>query len=265
MGVRRERVIERCAAKTSILVQAVADPACSPIIRPHEDLPACRVKGTESPRKMALQQFMAASLGASPNGELWVFGYGSLMWSPGFPLAASSPALLHGYHRALCIYSHRHRGTPSKPGLVLGLRRGGSCWGMAFHVRAPHARDALTALWKREMRNYAYTPRLVPISLRSTTAAASAKSDRLIDSDAAVCRVRALTFVADSAHRQYVRELSLEQTARLVARGRGERGHNIEYLDQTLTHMHALGIRDHHLQHTLERARILLAGRRRSR
>ena len=201
---------------------------------------------------MDLEGFLAESLDVAPRGELWVFGYGSLMWSPDFPLASSSPALLRGYHRALCIYSHRYRGTPAKPGLVMGLRLGGSCWGMAFHVRARDARAALTALWHREMLNHVYEPRFVPVMLRG-----EADATGRVKAGAPGRRIHALAFVADPAHQQYVCELSLEQTARLVAQGHGERGRNIEYLAQTVAHMDVLGVRDAHLRRTLERALAL--------
>ena len=228
---------------------------------------------------MDLPQFLGEALEHPPGGELWVFGYGSLMWSPEFPLASSSPALLRGYHRALCIYSHRYRGTPAKPGLVMGLRSGGSCWGMAFHVRALDARAALTALWRREMMNRVYLPRFVPLTLRGTPLTLrgtplTLRATQETAGTAAGCRpqavaagrrVRALAFVADPAHQQYVCELSVEQTARLVAQGHGERGRNIEYLAQTVAHMQALGVRDRHLQHTLERALALIAAQKRRR
>lgn len=214
---------------------------------------------------MDLDTFLAEALDSPYAGELWVFGYASLMWSPDFPLASSSPALLRGYHRALCIYSHRHRGTPDKPGLVMGLRRGGSCWGMAFHVRALDARAALTALWKREMLGGVYVPRFVPLTLRSASEAGLDDAGRRLPPHPAGRRVRALAFVADAAHRQYACELSVEQTARLVAQGLGERGRNIEYLAQTLEHMQVLGVRDLHLQRTLERALALVARREKRR
>lgn len=231
--------------KTVILVQPSWEIATSPIILRHEPL---------APPLMEFENFLAASLDAAPRGELWVFGYGSLMWSPDFALASSSPALLRGYHRALCIYSHRYRGTPARPGLVMGLRSGGACWGMAFHVRARDARAALTALWQREMLNHVYLPRFVPVTLRGADDARHHAA-----APAAGPRVRALAFVADPAHRQYTCELSLEQTAQLVARGHGERGRNIEYLAQTVAHMDVLGVRDLHLRRTLERALVLRA------
>ena len=87
---------------------------------------------------------------AGEQGDLWVFGYGSLMWRPGFPYLDRRTAHLHGYHRSLCVYSHVHRGTPEKPGLVLGLDRGGRCQGVAFRVAAEEAEATLHYLRERE-------------------------------------------------------------------------------------------------------------------
>ncbi|MDA8108744.1 MAG: gamma-glutamylcyclotransferase [Betaproteobacteria bacterium] len=180
-------------------------------------------------------------LGRLPRGDLWVFGYGSLMWAPGFRAAERSVAVLHGYHRALCILSHRHRGTPQKPGLVMGLCRGGSCWGMALRVPAPRARSVLARLWHREMRNRVYEPRLLPVRVGAR-------------------RVRALAFVADPDHPQFVRELDLHGRARLVAQGIGERGRCLDYIRNTLAHMGALGVRDPHLERVLRTALELGSG-----
>ena len=78
--------------------------------------------------------------------DLWVFAYGSLIWDPGFPFEEARPALLRGYHRAFCLYSTRYRGTPERPGLVLGLDRGGACRGVAFRVPGRHAAEVLRYL-----------------------------------------------------------------------------------------------------------------------
>jgi cation transport protein ChaC len=171
-----------------------------------------------------------------PRGDLWVFGYGSLMWSPGFRPSAKSTALARGYHRALCILSNRHRGTPEKPGLVMGLCRGGSCWGMALRVPAARVRRVLSALWEREMMNRVYKPTLIPVVVESGR------------------RVRALAFVADPSHRQFVRELDLHGRARLVAQGIGRRGRCLDYIRNTLEHMLALGVTDPHLARILDAA-----------
>jgi cation transport protein ChaC len=178
---------------------------------------------------------LAEFLKLIPRSDLWIFGYGSLMWSPGFRSSEKSAGKVHGYHRSLCVYSHRYRGTAKRPGLVMGLCRGGSCWGMAFRIPAARAPRVLANLWRREMRNRVYRPRFVRVQVRDGR------------------EIRALAFVADVGHRQFAGDLSVERTARLVAQGRGERGHNIDYLSFTLAHMHELGVRDPHLD------RIMLA------
>jgi cation transport protein ChaC len=171
-----------------------------------------------------------------PRGDLWVFGYGSLMWSPCFSYVQKSAARAHGYHRALCILSTRYRGTLQKPGLVMGLRRGGSVWGMAFRVPAREVTRALRRLWYREMPRRVYQPRLVPVQIaRGRT-------------------VRALAFVADPTHPAYMHELDLHGRARLVAQGIGVRGPCVDYIRHTLDHMHEVGVRDPHLERVLHAA-----------
>jgi cation transport protein ChaC len=175
-----------------------------------------------------------------PQGELWVFGYGSLMWDPGFPHDHAAPALLRGYHRAFCIYSTRHRGTHEKPGLVLGLNRGGACRGMAYRVPADAASSVLDTLWDREMPSAAYMPRRLRVTLGGHS-------------------VMALTFVANTRHEGYTGELAAEDIARLIAGGRGLRGHNAEYLINTLQHLEALGVHDARLHKLYLRVRALQA------
>jgi cation transport protein ChaC len=179
---------------------------------------------------------IAQFLEDAPAGDLWVFGYGSLMWSPGFRHAEQRTGLVRGYHRALCILSNRYRGTPEKPGLVMGLCRGGSCWGMAFRVPAARVRRVLRALWQREMLNKVYVPTLVPVTVGPRR------------------RIRALAFVADTSHRQFVRELDLHGRARLVAQGIGQRGRCVDYIRKTLEHMLELGVNDPHLARVLDAA-----------
>jgi cation transport protein ChaC len=174
-----------------------------------------------------------------PRRDLWIFGYGSLMWSPGFRCAEQSVGMLKGYHRALCILSTRYRGTRDKPGLVMGLCRGGSCWGMAFRVPAARVRRVLAMLWRREMLRRVYLPRLVPVRVRGGR------------------RVRALAFVADPDHAQYVRELDLHSRAQLVAQGIGQRGRCTDYIRHTIEHMLDLGVTDPHLTEVLETAEAI--------
>ena len=184
---------------------------------------------------MTLEEFMAQL----PKGDLWVFGYGSLMWSPGFTYKQKALGRVHGYHRALCILSTRYRGTKRKPGLVMGLCRGGSCWGMAFRVAAPRVRHALARLWQREMPRRVYAPRLLQVQLINGR------------------QVRALAFLADPAHPAYVKELDLHGRARLVAQGIGQRGPCVDYIRNTIEHMHEVGVADPHLVHVLHAALAL--------
>src|SRR5262245_29270395 len=187
---------------------------------------------------MQLDEFMARL----PKGDFWVFGYGSLMWSPCFSYQAKVPGQAHGYHRALCILSTRYRGTLKKPGLVMGLCSGGSCWGMAFRIPARDVERGLRRLWYREMPRRVYHPRLVQVQLQSGRT------------------VRALAFVADPTHSAYIDELDLHGRARYVAQGIGVRGPNIDYIQNTLDHMHELGVRDPHLERVLHAALALRGG-----
>ena len=174
-----------------------------------------------------------------PKGDLWVFGYGSLMWDPGFPHVASRPALVYGYHRELCIYSSRWRGSPQRPGLVLGLERGGACRGVAYRIAAPHVARALDSLWEREMRRGVYHPRFLRARLPGRTA-------------------RVLAFVANPLHPGYAGALPTERTAELIANCCGDRGPNVEYLARTLRHLADLGVRDQHLLRVMAAVRALL-------
>ena len=146
---------------------------------------------------------------APDRSNLRVFGYGSLMWNPGFPHLEVRRGRLYGFHRRFCIYSHVYRGTPERPGLVLGLDRGGSCEGLAFRVPAGEADEVLEYLYARELVTEVYTPRWVRIATPDG-------------------EVRAASFVVDRAHEQYTGELELEATAELIRRGVGISGPGIE-------------------------------------
>lgn len=169
-------------------------------------------------------------------GDLWVFGYGSLIWRPGFPFAESVAARLNGYHRSLCVFSHVHRGTPERPGLVLGLDRGGVCRGLAFRVDASHAEATIAYLREREQATAVYIERQLPITLADGR------------------RLRALVYVADRKHLQYAGRLPHDELLKLVRQGRGSSGENPDYVLRTHDHLRKMGIFDPvlaHLAHAL--------------
>jgi len=159
------------------------------------------------------------------DSDIWVFGYGSLMWNPGFAFRESKPALLYGWHRSFCIYSHRYRGTPERPGLVLGLDRGGSCRGMAYRVARANALEVLEYLWDREMVLGVYRPSVLP--LRTPAG-----------------RLDCHAFTVDRTHRQYAGRLPDEEVARFIRQGVGLGGRNRDYLVNTVRHLDELGIGD---------------------
>jgi cation transport protein ChaC len=166
-----------------------------------------------------------------PEQYLWVFGYGSLMWRPGFDYVERELAWLRGYHRALCIYSHVHRGTPQRPGLVLGLDRGGSCRGVAFRIEAAKAEATLAYLRAREQVTSVYVERRVRI--------------RLDDGREA----QAITYVVDRRHVQYAGKLPLETILEHVRAGIGQSGDNPAYVLNTHRHLAELSLRDDVLAH----------------
>jgi cation transport protein ChaC len=157
--------------------------------------------------------------------DLHVFGYGSLIWNPAFHFVDKFPALLRGYHRRFCMRMYQGRGTREAPGLMLALDHGGACKGVAFRIAAACVRQELQVLWQREMFGGAYNARWVKL----TTADGP---------------VRGLTFVINRRHPRYLPELSLEQTAALIATGCGDLGSCREYLENTIEHLAALGLRD---------------------
>ena len=163
-----------------------------------------------------------------PTGDLWVFGYGSLMWRPGFDFVERVPARLIGEHRALCVYSFDHRGTPEKPGLVLGLDRGGACRGIAFRVAAGLRNATVDYLRSREQTTHVYREVMRSVWLENE----------------ARQRVSALAYVVDRGHVQYAGRLSLAEQLRLVQQGHGRSGNNRDYVLSTVKSIEAQGFRD---------------------
>jgi glutathione-specific gamma-glutamylcyclotransferase len=161
-------------------------------------------------------------------GDLWVFGYGSLMWRPGFEFVEQVPARLIGEHRALCVYSFDHRGTPEKPGLVLGLDRGGGARGIAFRVAARLRNATIEYLRGREQTTNVYREVMRSVWLENE----------------ARQRVSALAYVVDRGHVQYAGRLSLAEQLRYVQQGHGRSGNNRDYVLSTVKSIEAQGFRD---------------------
>jgi cation transport protein ChaC len=171
------------------------------------------------------------------NEDLWVFGYGSLMWRPGFEFRERVEARLTGAHRALCVYSFVHRGTPERPGLVLGLDRGGACQGIAFRVAAAERASAISYLRGREQVTGVYREVTRRISLKSEPAHL----------------VTALCYVVDRSHVQYAGRLPLDEQLRHIRQGHGVSGPNRDYVIATVAAMEALGLRESELHLLAER------------
>jgi glutathione-specific gamma-glutamylcyclotransferase len=170
---------------------------------------------------------------------LWVFGYGSLIWDPGFPVADRCIATLHGWHRSFCMRSIHHRGTVENPGLVLALDRakGATCTGVAFRVEPGHETATLLALRERELVSSAYLEMTLPVT-----------------TDAGM--LDALAYVIDPDHVQYC-HLDHEEQAQIIAQAVGGRGANRDYLWSTAAHLADLGIADPDLEWLAHRVRNL--------
>ena len=158
----------------------------------------------------------------------WVFGYGSLIWNPGFDPAEAVHAHLSGYARSFCLRSIQHRGTEDLPGLVLGLdpQDGASCYGVALRIRPRDHDRVLADLRARELVTDAYREAIVPVALQDGR------------------QVQALAYVIDPDHVQYCGGLALAEQARIIAGASGGRGSNRDYLAATTAHLAALGIAD---------------------
>lgn len=162
--------------------------------------------------------------------DVWFFGYGSLMWNPGFPSLADGVAVTHGWQRRFCMWSTDYRGTPRQPGLVLGLDEGGSCTGRAYQVSRGQVHEVADYLWEREMNTGMYQA-------------------VLIDAEVEGHGHRACwAFVVRRDHSQYAADLSEEDCAMLIGKAVGNRGSNREYLKNTLQHLADIGVEDEHLR-----------------
>ncbi|WP_192251506.1 gamma-glutamylcyclotransferase [Mesorhizobium silamurunense] len=170
-------------------------------------------------------------------GDFWVFGYGSLIWRPGFAHVETRRARLYGYRRSLCVYSFVHRGTRERPGLVLGLDRGGSCIGLAFRVPGDLRNEVLSYLRERELVTSVYLERSLDVRLDGNGAAGTGGGT-----------VEAVAYIVDRAHEQYAGGLDANHAAKVVRGAVGQSGRNEDYVLSTVEHLKALGIRDHWLE-----------------
>lgn len=170
--------------------------------------------------------------------DLWIFAYGSLMWQPGFEYEEMRVAHLFGYHRAFCIYAWTFRGTREKPGLVLGLDRGGSCLGRAYRVGGDRREEVMRYLDAREIPDFKNADVLVDVYMRKCL------SLTLDTKGAGPTSVKAVCYVADHRHPQYTGKLDRAEQAELIRQGHGTRGSSIDYLENTIRHLDELGIAD---------------------
>lgn len=174
---------------------------------------------------------------ATLSGDLWVFGYGSLMWRPGFPHLEVREGLLEGYQRSFCVYSHYWRGTKARPGLVLGLVPGGQCRGLVFRVEAARRVEVMDYLTDRELSAYAYEAQTLPVL--------TSQGD-----------VRACVFIAALAHDNFAGDVGIGQAAAIIMDAEGKAGLNRDYLINTLRELNGRGFGEPHLQallHEVER------------
>lgn len=169
-----------------------------------------------------------------PGQDFFVFAYGSLMWRPDFPFVEIQPATLYGYHRAFCITSTHYRGTAERPGLVLGLDRGGQCVGRLYRIGPTDAADVARYLHERELITGCYVPKHVALRLQDRKTA------------------HGLTFVADRTHYQYAGKLDDRTIAGVVRHAIGVMGSNHDYLRNTVQHLEEMGIADTSLHRILK-------------
>ena len=173
-----------------------------------------------------LDASLDAALAGHPAAEdVWVFGYGSLMWNPAFHHTESRLGSVRGWHRRFCLDLTRGRGSPDCPGLMLALDRGGTCRGMAFRISAAEARGELLLVWRREMLSGSYLARWVTVATKNGP-------------------VRAVTFVVNQKHVRYLGALTETEAAARIGRSSGELGSCLDYFDRTVDALRAFGLRD---------------------
>lgn len=189
-------------------------------------------------RAASLRDTLAARPGG---GDVWLFGYGGLMWDPRIRHADARPARIAGWRRSFCIWTLLARGTPERPGLALALDRGGACDGVAFRIAEADVEDALRQVWDREMYTGIYRPRWLP------TAVGGAEVD-------------AIAFTVEHTHPQYAGAMPADTAARYIAKAHGENGACRDYLANTVRHLAELGIDEPDLRDLLRRVDKIATG-----
>ena len=206
------------------------------------ELYASEVDPTRTLSDVQLSESLTATLHAKPKGAgWWVFAYGSLLWNPLFPVAEMRPGTLSGLHRRFCLWSLASRGTRERPGLVLGLDRGGACCGVVMRLPAMLAIDELHLLWRREMVVGSYRPSWVKVRTDGR-------------------EIVALTFVVRRDHPQYARGLSLDEQVGVLNSACGAFGSSLDYLERTRVALVAHGIVDPYLEGLAARISACRAG-----
>ena len=191
---------------------------------------------SEDEREKSRAEVMASH---PPGSELWVFGYGSLMWNPAIHVDESLPAHVEGFQRSFCMRLMFGRGMPDNPGLMLCLVPGGACAGIAHRIAPEHVESESKILWMREMLSGAYVPTWIDIDLGAR-------------------RVRGVTFVMNTAHPRYLPGLSHDEKAARIAKAEGHLGTNRDYLYRTVAALDGAGIKDHYLDDLHTRVRALV-------
>ncbi len=199
------------------------------------------MQGEEGVRPLTEEELLAsrrAILADHPPGEdLWLFGYGSLIWNPCFEFVQQRVGRVLGYHRQFCLWTHLGRGTRERPGLMLGLERGGSCTGVAFRIAADLIDVELDIIWRREMVTAAYRPSWVALDLGGE-------------------RRKGVAFLINPAHDRYAKNLTEARVADAIAVAGGPLGPCSDYLFNTVTHLRELGIADRRLERLAEAVRV---------
>lgn len=191
---------------------------------------------SEDARQKSREAFRA---GIAPGADLWVFGYGSLMWNPAIKVSESRAARIEGYQRRFCLTLSMGRGTPERPGLMLGLDEGGACVGVAHRIAAGDIDSELSVLWYREMLSGAYNPQWLDADIEGLGPR------------------RALSFVIRRDHPRYEGVLGEEEIAARIAQGEGILGTNRDYLYRTASHLLALGVTEEPVHRLAEIVRSL--------